>query len=202
MSTSLPRGPRRRTRFSLVLPIALIVLALTIVGVVAAVAYLGDSEVIARATRREGYVSVPIARVTIPAYTKITRDHLFDAVNNRFVTVDVPEDTVLRGGVKARVEDVIGRVVARDKPAGYVFQEQDLLPVGTRPGLVGGIPPGKRALRIDAGHVSGCYGLQRGDGLDLVATYEIDEKALQRAARGSSAPGSVLIDPRWSASPR
>ena len=68
-------------------------------------------------------------------------------------------------------------MLARSKTASRVFSEADLLPVGTRPGLVAGIPANKRALRIDASKVNGIVGLQQGDRFDLVATFPASAQA-------------------------
>lgn len=196
------RSTIRRAAWSWALPFCLIVVALlAIAGVVFRTDLLRETAKPAQAAQREGYVAVPIARVSIPAYTQVTRDHLFDAAKSRFATVDVSEGTVRRGGVMSRVEEVIGRVVARDKPAGYVFQERDFLPIGTRPGLAGGIPAGMRGMRIDASRLAGCFGLQRGDRLDLVATYELDDRALKRASRGAGTVSALSADPRLGARP-
>ena len=59
--------------------------------------------------------------------------------------------------------------------------QADFLPQGTREGLVGGIPAGKRAIRIPADKIDGVFGLRAGDRFDLVATMPID------ASRGSQA---------------
>jgi Flp pilus assembly protein CpaB len=72
------------------------------------------------------------------------------------------------------VNSVIGRVLNHDKPAGYVFTEADFEPKGTRPGLVAGIPAGKRAMRIPVERIPGLVELQPGDRFDLVATAPID----------------------------
>ncbi len=128
----------------------------------------------------EGHVAVPVASGRIPAYTAIQLDHLVDARTGRLSVVYLPEGTVLPETLEDPKE-LLGRVLARDKDAGRVFRESDLLPPGTRPGLVAGIPAGKRALRIDASKVNGIIGLRRGDRFDLVATLR---------SRGN-APGSV-----------
>src|SRR5262249_56068241 len=86
-----------------------------------------------------------------------------------------------------KVADLIGRVVAHEKLPGYVFTEADFLPRGTREGVVGGIPAGKRAMRIAADKVDGLYGLHPGDRFDLLATLPID--ASQGGAQTFNAAG-------------
>ena len=85
----------------------------------------------------------------------------------------------LQDNVLTNINDIRGRVLGRDKPAGFVFTESDFLPRGSREGLTAGIPPGKRAMRVDATQVKGVYGLRRGDRFDIVATLPIDSSAFR-----------------------
>lgn len=120
-----------------------------------------------------GLVPVPTLARTIPAYTRIRRDHIWDVRNGRPAVVYLPPGAVTVE-MLTKVSDVIGRVVAHDKSPGYVFTEADFLPKGTREGIVGGIPAGKRAVRVAAESVEGLYGLHLGDRFDLLATMPID----------------------------
>jgi len=65
------------------------------------------------------------------------------------------------------------------------------MPVGTRPGLVAGIPPGKRAMRVPVDKVPGLIGLLPGDRFDLVSTLPIDASAATSIA-GSGLYGKQL----------
>lgn len=121
----------------------------------------------------EGQVVVPTPARRIPAYTRVTRDHLWDARNNRVSVIYLPPRAVTPEMI-LKLSDVIGRVLDHDKAPGYVFTEDDFLPKGTREGVVAGIPPGKRAFRIAADKVDGLYGLNAGDRFDLLATMPID----------------------------
>ena len=56
-------------------------------------------------------------------------------------------------GVITNLAKILGRVTAREKPAGYYFLESDFLPVGTRPGIAGGTPLGKRAYTFNASNL-------------------------------------------------
>ena len=125
-----------------------------------------------------GLVAVPTPGRAIPAYARVTRDHVWDARRSRLAVVYLPPRAVTPEMITS-VSSVIGRVLNHDKAPGYVFTEDDFLPKGTREGLVGGIPAGKRAVRIPADRVDGAYGLHAGDRFDLVATMPID------ASRGS-----------------
>ncbi len=135
----------------------------------------------------DGHVAVPVASAPLPAYTAIQLDHLVNPQTGSLSVVYLPEGTLLPGTV-GDAKSLLGRVLARDKDPGRVFREDDLLPAGTRAGLVAGIPAGKRALRIDASKVNGIIGLRRGDRFDLVATRR------HRGARPSV--GGASLGPR------
>ena len=79
-------------------------------------------------------------------------------------------------GVLVDARDIVGRVLARSKSPGYVFTDDDFLPEGTRPGLVAGIPPGKRAMRIEVEKVEGIVGLLPGDRFDIIAALPVGSK--------------------------
>ncbi len=124
---------------------------------------------------RAGTVPVPVAATTIKAYSKVTRDHLIDVKNQEIAVVYLPK-SALRPEMITDLAAILGRVVGHDKAPGYVFTEADFLPKGTRPGLVAGIPAGKRAMRLEAEKVQGLFGLLPGDRFDIVATLPIDEQ--------------------------
>jgi len=124
----------------------------------------------------EGMVGVPVATLDLPSYTEIRLEHLLDPSTGRLAAVYLPEESIL-GSTIVDPRDLVGRVLARPKSASRVFREADLMPVGTRPGIVAGIPAGKRALRIDASKVSGIVGLRQGDRFDLVATYPTNPRS-------------------------
>jgi Flp pilus assembly protein CpaB len=174
----------------------LLVVALTATGALAALALLAGPQAgpLARlgsllswppraAAARSDLVAVPISAVAIAAYTKVTRQHLIDARNQRLASVSM-EPVTLPAGVVTDLQQILGRVLARDKSAGYVFMEDDFLPAGTRPGLVAGIPPGKRAMRLDADRLHGIHGLLAGDRLDVIASLPVEARALNNTQLG------------------
>ena len=127
----------------------------------------------------EGTLPVYLTVKEIPAYTRVSREHLFDSSGKPNVLWLTPEDIEKSGGLFTRRDDILGRVVAHDVRAGYGFTEKDFLPKGTRAGVEGGIPPGKRALVIDAAKVHGIHALNLGDPFDLLASV------LAEPAKGS-----------------
>lgn len=168
------RAARRRRRWSassLALPALLVAIAALGIGLMAS--SLGWIEGDEGGPRRmpPGTVAVPAAGVAIPAYTRVGLEHLIDRGSRDLRVVYLPEGSLLPETL-VDAKEIVGRVLATDKKPGQLFTQQDLLPPGTREGIVAGIPPGKRALRIDARKVNGIVGLGRGDRFDLVATLD------------------------------
>ena len=125
-----------------------------------------------------GYVQVPISGRVIPAYSKLVREDVIHPKTQKLATYPLRKDAV-PDNVITDLKVLLGRVLAKEKPAGYVFTESDFLEVGTRPGITAGIPAGKRAFRCDVSRINGLFGLNPGDRFDLVATLPIDDKPAQ-----------------------
>jgi hypothetical protein len=62
--------------------------------------------------------------------------------------------------------------------------EEDFFPRGTRPGLVAGIPAGKRAMRVESERVFGLQGLERGDRFDLISVIALEASGGNVASAG------------------
>ncbi len=124
---------------------------------------------------RIGEVAVPLAAREISAYTKVRRDDFWLPETSEFATVWLDEEIVKERGIMT-AEQVLNRVLAIDKKKGYVFSEDDFLPVGTREGPSAGIEPGMRGLRVAADAIRGLHGLRRGDRFDLIATKNVESK--------------------------
>jgi Flp pilus assembly protein CpaB len=120
-----------------------------------------------------GQVAIPVSAMVIPAYTRITRDHLWNPTTHNFAVIYLRPEQITPE-IKRTQSSVIGRVMDHDKPPTYVFTEADFLPPGTKPGLVAGIPSGKRAMRVPAEKITGLIGLLPGDRFDLLSTLPID----------------------------
>jgi len=121
----------------------------------------------------EGYVRVLVSARTIPAYSKIGRDHVVDPKTGDFASIPVPRETIT-SDVLTDYGQIRGRVINHEKPAGYLFKEEDFYPKGTRAGLAGAIPRGKRSLLLEVSKISGVHGLKVGDHIDLVATIPVE----------------------------
>lgn len=188
------RQRRRRTAAVPWLPIAAVVAAgLGVLSVAWAVGLFGGAGAPGPAAPPPGTVGVPAAGTRIPAYAQIELEHLLDPRTGALAAVVLPEDSILEGTI-TDPKQLLGRVLAQEKPAGRLFHESDFLPDGTRPGLVAGIPPGKRAMRIDATAVHGLVGLGAGDRFDLIASFQPGRGAARRL-RTSAIRGSGAVDP-------
>lgn len=132
-------------------------------------------------------LAVPLSSQPLLAYTRITRDYLLDPLTGSMKTVYLRTDSVDPLLVTDPYK-IVGRVLAHDKPAGFLFTEDDFLPEGTTAGLVGAIPSGKRALALNRAKVQGLeFGLKAGDHLDLLATVPVDfQRALSHLHVGGT----------------
>lgn len=158
--------------------------SLVLTGLVVTVGYLaatGRIEFFARKKPEpkrefpEGTVPVLITAQAIPAYTRLTRDHFWDTKKGEFTLFPLyPRE--ITPDMLTNLNQLNGRVLAVDKKPGYVVTEADLLPKGTRPGLAGGVPGGKRAMVLEAARIHGIHGLRLGDRIDLVASVQVDPK--------------------------
>jgi len=132
-----------------------------------------------RAGPPAGKVAVPLTVRAIKAYATVTREDFFDVKTNEPKVIYLSPEEVESRGFITNINKVLGRVVARDKSAGYAFTDKELMPAGTRAGLVAGIPAGKRAMALDMSKIQGVVYLKAGDHFDLMAAYPIN------AAKGS-----------------
>ena len=188
MSPVTPRRPGSVSRMTMTT--TTIVAVVVIVAAVALLAGVVDvSSLRSREPSTAGLVPVPTAALRIPAYTRVRRDHLWDARNSQLAVIYLPPRAVTKE-MLVDIADVIGRVLESDKEPGYVFTAADFLPQGTREGIVAGIPAGKRALRIAADKVEGLFGLHAGDRFDILATLPIEASGAGRQAFSLAGPYS------------
>ena len=73
-----------------------------------------------------GLIPIPTPARTIPAYTRVTRDHLWDPTKNQIAVVYLPPSAVTKEML--RLPDIIGRVLNHEKTPGYVFTDGDFMP--------------------------------------------------------------------------
>jgi Flp pilus assembly protein CpaB len=180
-----------RRKNSPVLVVAL-TLMLIVVGAAATVATLAALGLVdlpflrSREPSRVGMVKVALSARLIPAYKLIRRDDLIDPATGTWIESWVSEKDIVPHKIVADPTKIIGRVMTYDKGPLFSFTENDFMPVGTRAGLVAGIPPGKRSLTLPTAKLDGIYGLQMGDRFDIVSTLPVDKNrtSAQRNVRG------------------
>lgn len=142
-----------------------------------------------------GTVAVPVSAAPIPAYTRITRDHFWDAKKGRFAVIYLRPEQI-RPETITNLMKVIGRVLDHDKPAGYAFTEKDFLPAGTRPGVAAGVPDEtRRGMVFDATRLGGIHGLKAGDHVDLIASLPVDPKNNTRPSSGRLSGAALVLAP-------
>lgn len=143
-----------------------------------------------------GQVLAPVPVETVPAFTALRDEHFIRigpnndlSLSQRAVNADAKPDVITDPRM------LIGRVLRFDKSAGYPIGESDLLPPGTRPGIVAGVPIGKRAMIVDADRLEGARALNRGDRFDLIAalTPEKRRRVLGSAARPAPPAPSAAV---------
>lgn len=145
--------------------------------------------------QREG-IPVPIAAKPIPAYTKLTKEYFINPRTGDYAVDYVPsKEHADRLGLMTSLKDLLGRVTTREKNPGYGFTEKDLFPVGTRAGVVAGIPPGKRAFVIQGDKIQGIHALKAGDRFDLLGSVSVDmDKAMAKLKQAGVNNSPLLND--------
>ncbi|MEW4528183.1 hypothetical protein [Maioricimonas sp. JC845] len=111
---------------------------------------------------REGQVAFPALARPVPAFEAVTREDLIDPKTGQLKVMWLSEEQVGRGPLRD-LSKILGRVLKRDKQAGYVLTEADFLPRGSRPGVTGGAPPGTMVIAVEAERIRGLEQLRPGD---------------------------------------
>jgi Flp pilus assembly protein CpaB len=125
-----------------------------------------------------GTVAVPYLARPLAAYSKIKRDDFFDPKLGRY-RAHYFDPAQVKPEMITDMAKIVGRVLDHDKATYMVFTENDFLPEGTRPGLVGGIPAGMRGVRVELSKARGLFGLNPGDRFDLVSTIVVSTDTSQ-----------------------
>lgn len=148
----------------------------------------------ARAVAPPDSVAVPVAGRPLRAYQALELEDLINPATGALAVIHLPDEAVLPETI-TDASQLLGRVLGRDKAPGRVFRGPDLLPEGTRPGIVAGIPAGKVALRIETDKVTGTVGLHRGDRFDLVATWRRPTRdGVERPYSGAAPSARAEVD--------
>lgn len=186
------------------LPVIITALLVGIVGTILVLGFIGILPIFGRGGKNSGPVAgpgqklVPVTALNIPAYTTISREHLFNPRTLRFAEVPVDTDEMPEDTIYDRTK-LIGRVLAHPKKAYMSFQEDDFLPEGTAAGISGAIEPGKRAIVVEADRIQGVQGLSQGDRFDLLMAVSSGKQPatasliVAPAVSGPSGPVSTVL---------
>ena len=116
MSAYTPRRPGGPSSFFSGPPVAFAALisAVVIIGLLWAVGLIDLSKFRSAAPSTAGLVAVPTPARKIPAFTKLTRDHLWDLKNGRIAVLYLPPRSVTPE-MLVHISDVLGRVLDQDR---------------------------------------------------------------------------------------
>ena len=120
---------------------------------------------------REGKVAVPKALVALKAFEKVRREDVYDREldDESFFWLS-EEDVENNPDWVTSLDQIINRVMARDKRKDFVFKKSDFLPEGSRTGIIAGVPAGKQGFFLEVEKIPGLRFLKQGDRFDLIAS--------------------------------
>lgn len=174
---------RRRTSNSNTLlklaVVGVVVIALGFTGYFAARAagLFGHDHQHSERPSREGRIAVPKSLANLNAFEKVTREDVYDRQLGDDSYFWLPKAQVdAHPEWITSIDQVVGRVMARDKRADFVFKESDFLPEGSRTGLIGGVPAGKQGFFLEVEKIPGLRFLKKGDRFDLHASLPEESK--------------------------
>lgn len=134
-----------------------------------------------------GTVQVVVLSQPLRAYQQIEFTDLLDAQTQSFRRVSLSQERASELDALTEPNQIIGRVLARDKAAGKFFTEADFLPPGSRPSPTAGIQEGQRGLQVDIAKIEGLALLKRNDRFDVLA--------VRRPAAAAEAGNDTAVDP-------
>lgn len=120
---------------------------------------------------REGKVAIPRTLFALKAFEKVRREDVFDRELDDESFFWLPKSTVEKNPEwVTSLDQIINRVMARDKGKDFVFKKSDFLPEGSRTGIIAGVPAGKQGFFLDVEKIPGLRFLKQGDRFDLIAS--------------------------------
>lgn len=139
---------------------------------------------------REGLVRVPKSQRNLRALTRVRREDVHTPELDDESYHWLPAAVVERNPhwILNR-DDITGRIMARNKEAGFAFSAKDFLPEGSRVGISAGVPEGKQGFFVDAEKIPGLELLRMGDRFDLLASIPEEASGKPVAEYGLLAGG-------------
>ncbi|MDA7902290.1 hypothetical protein N9B31_01390 [Mariniblastus sp.] len=136
---------------------------------------------------REGRVAVPRTLMSLKAFEKVRREDVFDRELADESYFWLPKETVESNpDWVTSMDQIINRVMARDKGKDFVFKKSDFLPEGSSTGIIAGVPEGKQGFFLDVEKIPGLRFLKQGDRFDLIASFP-------KASQGSTTEYGLLM---------
>ncbi|MEM7478384.1 MAG: hypothetical protein AAF483_25660 [Planctomycetota bacterium] len=115
----------------------------------------------------EGLVPVITTSKAVSAFSALTDENLIDEATGQLHLYYFPEEKVADTWITDPTQ-LYGRVVSRQLRRGALITEEDLLPVGTRPGISAGLPAGSAAMSVTKTQVKGFEKLVIGDRFSIL----------------------------------
>jgi len=117
------------------------------------------------------------ATATMPTVVAKQDINAYEEIRQEMIEVIETSDTKLIPSIERldSLEKVKGRVVGKSIPKGLPIFASMLTPEGTRPGMVGRIPTGFRAVSVKIDEVTGVsYQIKPGDWVDVTVVIDIE----------------------------
>lgn len=140
----------------------------------------GGSEVSANVNM----VPVLIATRAAQPGDEVGSTHVWDSTTGGQKFVPISKRAVEEKHYATGLSQISGRVLADFKAPGEPFVPTDFLPVGTKPGLSGLVPPGMELVFLSNDRFVGIDQLRFGDRFDLLMTIPADPE-VEKAAKES-----------------
>lgn len=145
-------------------------------------------------------VPVPITARPLKPFTRIQAEDFIDPATGKIRLFYFPASKVKESWV-TEISALLDRIVTHEIDAGRAVQESDLLPEGTRPGIVAGVGPEEVAISIDDRLLHGLKEVHVGDLFTVMGTrpfspqhqFQSVRQSLPADPQGASPQGSGTL---------
>jgi len=172
------RGQRKQTKTNPFLVLVLVLVA--VLGTLGTLEATGHTELGLKrlwggeVMANPNLTPVVLSSVGLQPGQRIAAPAIWNPVRQEFHYKLLDRAHVQKSNLIGEPSDVLGRVLARPKPANQAFIEADFLPKGSPEGLLGLVPEGMRSVTIDPSKVQGLGILGFKDRFDLIMTEAVD----------------------------
>ena len=141
-------------------------------------------------------VPVLIATRAAQPGDEVGSTHVWDSATGGQKFVPISKRAVEEKHYATGLSQISGRVLADFKAPGEPFVPSDFLPVGTKPGLSGLVPPGMELVFLSNDRFVGLEQLRYGDRFDLLMTIPADPEVERAAKQSLESRGRVTPEER------